>query len=199
MFPVALDLAQENLDWNINHGHLQPVAARQVRFEQGDILSEDFSVKGKWDILISNPPYISPRGFDTDTERSVRNYEPTVALVPPVPKSRADSRTREEDERIGDLFYERLLGIARRVGAKVVIVEVAGMDQALRVSERVVDGSHGHWDGCEIWRDDPQGRDSTTEQETSKGGRVHVRAVGSGNGRAVVCWSNEGYKLLGKA
>ena len=36
----------------------------------------------EWDIIISNPPYISPRGYVRETHRSVRNWEPKLALVP---------------------------------------------------------------------------------------------------------------------
>ena len=38
----------------------------------------------QWDLLTSNPPYISPSGFSLSTSRSVRNWEPKLALVPPV-------------------------------------------------------------------------------------------------------------------
>jgi len=34
------------------------------------------------DLLVCNPPYISHRGFATQTTRSVRNFEPKLALVP---------------------------------------------------------------------------------------------------------------------
>ncbi len=59
------------------------------REEQGHDSHDDVNIENgngiaqeKWDILISNPPYISPRGFAKQTSRSVRNWEPKLALVP---------------------------------------------------------------------------------------------------------------------
>ncbi|KAB2581150.1 Mitochondrial N(5)-glutamine methyltransferase MTQ1 [Lasiodiplodia theobromae] len=132
-----------------------------------------------WDVLISNPPYISPQAFVRTTTRSVRNYEPKLALVPPVsPNESLDS---------GDLFYPRLLEIADQVQAKVVLFEVADMDQALRVA-RMAESTHS-WHTIEIWRDEPQGKDLNSKQIVDD---IHgFRTLGCGNGRSVVCWRHE--------
>jgi hypothetical protein len=45
-----------------------------------------------WDILISNPPYISPTGYWKTTTRSVRGFEPKLALVPPPAARRSDTQ-----------------------------------------------------------------------------------------------------------
>lgn len=85
------------------------------------------------DVVVANPPYISQRGFERETARSVRNYEPALALVG------------------GDMFYGPVARIAHRVGAKVVLVEVGGWEQAERVRRAWVD--NGEWEGVHIWLD----------------------------------------------
>src|SRR5690606_11160420 len=61
-----------------------------------------------WDILVSNPPYVSPSAFWNTTTRSVRGFEPKLALVPPA----AGAGTAVEQ---GDEFYPRLLAFARHL------------------------------------------------------------------------------------
>lgn len=137
----------------------------------------------KWDILISNPPYISPRAFTNgSTSRSVRNYEPKLALVPP---QSSTSTTTSNDE--GDTFYPRLLHIAHSLNIHLLVFEVADMAQAKRVVGMVFE--KGVWNGgCEIWRDFPGqgGRDWDGEVVEVEGKEVRVR--GEGEGRAVCAW-----------
>lgn len=135
-----------------------------------------------WDILISNPPYISPSAYWKTTTRSVRKYEPKLALVPP-PKSKFD------DTQQGDMFYPRLLKIAQEVEAKVVLLEVADLKQALRVAHLAQ--KLGVFDGIEIWRDDP---DTSSHSVSEEGFEVQ----GGGNGRSVVCWRGVGGSWVGK-
>ena len=155
----------------------------------------------EWDILTSNPPYISPRSYNTCTARSVRNFEPKLALVPPQsqpqphPPVRSQSRSQspasistctspintdphthpeqnqEGNDKDGDAFYPTLLSHASILNAKIVILEVADMQQARRVcslalasnsatdsapdSKSQVDESRktNTWEAVEIWRD----------------------------------------------
>ncbi|KAF2633348.1 S-adenosyl-L-methionine-dependent methyltransferase [Macroventuria anomochaeta] len=137
-----------------------------------------------WDILISNPPYISPSAYWKTTTRSVRGFEPKLALVPP-PKSKFDDRQQ------GDMFYPRLLKIAEEVEAKIVLLEVADLEQALRVAQLAQ--KLDVFDGIEIWRDEP---DVSSSQPTNEDG-FHV--YGEGNARSVVCWRSEGGSWLGKS
>jgi hypothetical protein len=137
-----------------------------------------------WDILISNPPYISPAGYWKTTTRSVRGYEPKLALVPPPAARRSDTQQ-------GDSFYPRLLQIARDVEAKIVLLEVADLEQAHRVVRfaRALD----IFDGMEIWREDPF---ASSDASTAEDG---VPLVGKGNARSVLCWRGAGSSWLGKA
>ncbi|KAF1967379.1 S-adenosyl-L-methionine-dependent methyltransferase [Bimuria novae-zelandiae CBS 107.79] len=137
-----------------------------------------------WDVLISNPPYISPEGYWKTTTRSVRGFEPKLALVPP---SRKGSSATEQ----GDMFYRPILQISRELEAKVVLLEVADLDQAIRVAS----AARGMriFDGIEIWREQPE---SPQDADPVDG---EFRVVGQGNARSVVCWRGAGTKWLGKS
>ena len=200
---------------NSELGHLQPSAAAQIYFKHGDIFAPQRSTPAthpapndwdswanrEWDILISNPPYISPHSFTTTTSKSVRDWEPKTALVPlldangtrrePLPGAADD-----EDVSRGDAFYPRLLNIASRVSAKIILFEVADLAQAIRVAGMLVKG--GQWDGLEIWRDWPgQGGKIKGKEGLVVEGRS-VDVVGEGNGRAVFAWRKEGGLMLGR-
>lgn len=195
--PVAVKLAignrnslAEELPMNSN-----------VEFVRADILRNTGSLKlpglsqlleqnkmPEWDIIISNPPYISPAAFNRDTTRSVRNFEPKLALVPSFPSQSLS------DQEQGDMFYPRLLEIAENVSAKILLMEVADLAQAKRVSSMVK--SSGAWDGVEIWRDNPDvdGGDKGRTPESVDG----VEVIGKGDGRCVFCWKGLGASWLEK-
>jgi release factor glutamine methyltransferase len=65
----ALEAAQENLARS-------PVDGR-MEFRQGDLLA---GISGPFDLVVSNPPYVSPEDFDT-LEPEVRLFEPREAIV----------------------------------------------------------------------------------------------------------------------
>ncbi len=138
----------------------------------------------RWDILISNPPYISPSAYWKTTTRSVRGFEPKLALVPP-------SNTACNDTQQGDRFYPQLLEIARYVEAKIVLLEVADLDQACRVAQ--IAQNLNIFDGIEVWRDQP---DATTHNTTNE---TQFPVLGQGNARSVLCWRAVGASWLGKA
>ncbi|TVY53501.1 Mitochondrial N(5)-glutamine methyltransferase, partial [Lachnellula suecica] len=126
--PLAINLAVENLRRNdVGIGDSKP---SPVQFDKVDIFAP-FNQKQKKtlraaDIIISNPPYISPTHFQHATERSVRLFEPKLALVPP-PSLHPSSPT-------SDIFYVRLLHIFTRLSrAEVLLMEVGDEAQAWRV------------------------------------------------------------------
>ena len=138
------------------------------------------------DILISNPPYISSKDYSRTTYRSVRDFEPKLALVPPT----ANSQPSQYD---GDLFYPRLLRIAEQMDTKILLIEVADLKQADRVASIAVE--QGIWDGIQVWRDDPADRSATAEVAMVNGDSIPV--VGSGHGRSVFAYRGEGTAWLG--
>lgn len=138
-----------------------------------------------WDIIVSNPPYISPSSFARDTERSVRNYEPRLALVPPDPSGASEVES-------GDTFYPVLLKIGQRTKCKILIMEVAGQAQALRVAHLAK--YKDWWDGIDIWCDDLGLGNNTPDILPSTQGRskntYDIKIYGRGNARAVVYWKH---------
>ncbi|KAI0124208.1 HemK family methyltransferase [Xylariales sp. AK1849] len=181
----AVALARENLGHNVRRGLLPASAVEEgPRFGKADIFSDDWRAyveEGEGvDVLVSNPPYISTRGFNRDTGRSVRNHEPKLALVP-------DAAVSGEAECMPeDVFYSRLFEIAETWGPRVMLFEVGDLNQALRVAEmatKLQDADHMR---VEIWRDWP---DMSPEEHEIAEARVKgttVQISGSGNGRSVL-------------
>ncbi len=105
---------------------------------------------GSWDVVISNPPYISESDFDLGgtTTKSVRKYEPKLALVPP-----KDPNKVVDD---GDIFYQHILLLALGQDARLIVMEVGGPQQALRISTlaQKLMREDGKEHCIELWRDD---------------------------------------------
>jgi methylase of polypeptide subunit release factors len=212
----ALDLAEENKTQCVQNVTTHQSSTtnrslsilREMRFLKADILAnhdDPSSVMSKfkeaprakpsnptYDIMISNPPYISTSAFRRTTSASVRKYEPKLALVPSVPHSSAG----QADEDDGDLFYPKLFDLATMLDTKVVLYEVADMEQAIRVAGLAGD----HWEAVEIWRDDPGAGEGEVEfVHVGEGeGRRRVDVRGVGNGRSVVAHRGDGLRWLGR-
>jgi methylase of polypeptide subunit release factors len=199
---AAIQLSQKNLRHNRASGHIsQPPAvpeqkADNITFSQADIFASLPSQirKRSWDILVSNPPYVSAHGFAHQTSRSVRNFEPKLAQVPePRPGFHAPNPSQEADDdrsaracRPEDVFYARLLEIASVLETRVMLFEVGDMDQASRAAAMALGGQYGLGEAkVEIWRDWPDARPEPGEATSLeiRGQRVPVR--GSGHGRSV--------------
>ena len=198
---TSVSLANQNLKHNIKGGFLQEKANEQLSFYHGDVFSDDHGAgwanHTAWDVLVSNPPYISPSAFNKTTSRSVRNYEPKEALVPPQDLLETAGKESIGNTDIGDAFYPRLLHIAQQVHAKVLLMEVADIAQAIRVVELVL-GTR-RWEACQIWRDWSGARKEKGKRKKEMiiiNGSI-IRVMGEGNGRAVLAWRGYGGKMLG--
>jgi methylase of polypeptide subunit release factors len=211
----ALELAEENKTQCVQNAQThQPSTTkfslsilRDMQFHRADILAEHSNPSSvmstlteahgakqsrpTYDILISNPPYISTSAFCRTTSASVRKYEPKLALVPPGPNPSTVQNTDDD----GDLFYPKLFELAIMLDTKVVLFEVADMEQAVRVADLAGDD----WEVVEIWRDDP-GADGDGVEFVDVGegeGRRRVDVRGIGNGRSVVAYRGDGSRWLG--
>ncbi|TWT98681.1 peptide chain release factor N(5)-glutamine methyltransferase [Stieleria varia] len=75
---TAIDLSPEALEvarWNADqHG-----VAERIDFVAGDLLA-DVTTPAKFDLICSNPPYVSESEFD-QLQPTVRDFEPKLALV----------------------------------------------------------------------------------------------------------------------
>lgn len=142
----------------------------------------------KLDLLISNPPYIPPRSFARDTERSVRNYEPKLALVPNRSKEEIEELNSNGADILADIFYARLLSLSRTLEPKRVLLEVAGLEQARRVISMVYRDSWAReqYPRVEMWRDYPKGG----SEELDVNGREAL-VWGNGNVRVVYLESKD--------
>lgn len=148
--PKALNLARSNLRHNLHRGQLAPQASDQIEFHQADVLGRGVeSISGveellskhvcleasngdsgsTIDLLISNPPYISTSDFrNGTTARSVRLFEPKLALVPPIVKSGSAGSHRPED-----IFYGHILGLSLKLRPRLTVLECGDLGQARRV------------------------------------------------------------------
>jgi release factor glutamine methyltransferase len=70
--PAALDVARRN-------AQRHALADDRIQFVQGDLLSW-CKPDQQFDLILSNPPYVSPEEFQNLT-KSVRDFEPKLALV----------------------------------------------------------------------------------------------------------------------
>ena len=146
------------------------------------------------DIWISNPPYISSEDYIKTTSQSVRDFEPKTALVPPETSTTTTTSgiaPRTGDD--GDLFYQDILGQAMTMRAKVVLFEVADMDQAKRVAKFAV--QQRHWHIFEIWRDAPS---SKAPKEYLPYNYKVISVQGAGEGRSVLICTRDGANLVGR-
>ncbi len=154
-----------------------------------------------WDIVTSNPPYISPRAFNTETARSVRMYEPRLALVPPSTTSPLLAPLSPSTPQLptpkasssGDTFYPILRSTASSVNAGILVMEVGDLQQARRVASLALSSTRrskpergqwkgqevgSRWDIVEIWRDWFDDKDMDIDEEQVE----IVRMDGDGTG-----------------
>ncbi|KAI6251073.1 Mitochondrial MRF1 N(5)-glutamine methyltransferase MTQ1 [Erysiphe necator] len=177
--PKAVNLARENLCWNKNLGHLPNFAGRNIRFEQRDIF-EDYH-RG-WDIIVSNPPYISHSAYDHEINRSVRNFEPKIALVPPVPKISFRAGGHPED-----IFFERLIHMHEKSVSKVLLMEISDVAQAIRVVNIIDKYERVRMQNrVEFWRDFPDGKSDNRNLKMVNVGSMIVKIKGVGKVRSVI-------------
>ncbi len=67
----AIEVAKQNADLNLVNGNIE--------FKHFDILNSDIHTLGKFDIIVSNPPYVSIEDFEL-LEPELKYYEPKFAL-----------------------------------------------------------------------------------------------------------------------
>ncbi|KKA28467.1 hypothetical protein TD95_002536 [Thielaviopsis punctulata] len=186
--PTALSLSDENLEHNMRLGVL-PMSSdvSRISFEHGDVFEnsvvEALVAEGPWHVLTCNPPYISATAWHDSAQglsRSTRKFEPRLALTP------AADLPRSAECAPQDVFYERVLAVARQVQSQVVLLEVGDVEQAVRVL-RMLDGSEAE---VEVWRDWPDMTRLPEEDEDllvqkRDGIEWRVKCRGSGNIRSI--------------
>ena len=183
--PAARSLAWKTVKLNWLLGRLLLLSKSQFDYILADMLDPKeittvVDSDATFNIIISNPPYISIPAFSRDTSRSARIFEPRNALVPP-------GSAGVTGEKTGDLFYDHILRLSWRAKSQIVCMEVADLRQAMRVMRfvkdmEVIDGCL--WEVKQIWCDeiDVQGNECSAEWNADVGAAI----VGEGSGRVVV-------------
>lgn len=188
---TAIGLSALNKYRNIQAGNLSdPGPQQSLRFTLQDIFDDEgmkpFTTQ-PWDIITSNPPYISPRVWNTGLGQlghSVRKYEPKLALVPasdtPLPKGWS----------LQDVFYARLLQLTSVIQPKLLLTELGDKHQAERVLERFFELPIADQYNVEVWRDSPDLFPDTGDRRLpikgSKDDQHAVKVVGLGEIRSLV-------------
>jgi len=184
----ALRLSRENLRFNSSKGHLmkptdenQPLS-HQAHFKFADIFEDP--ERRVADAIISNPPYISEKGFNKETTRSVRNWEPKLALVP-----QKEEIPRPSGNQLEDKFYRRLLDLYQLWRSKFLLMEVGDAPQARRVVEMAAKLLCPWKYRIEVWRDRPDllgAKEEWTVPFSKRNWYGHdVHTIGTGNMRAI--------------
>ncbi|RDA83504.1 hypothetical protein CP532_2666 [Ophiocordyceps camponoti-leonardi (nom. inval.)] len=152
----AVELARENVNRNTKMGCMRrPAPGQSLRFLRRDIFDEEAMrplVNDRWDVLVSNPPYIAPRVWDYGLGQlgcSVRRFEPQLALVPgahlPVPEGWEQA----------DAFYARLLDLAVLMDPNLFVLELGDEAQARRILAHYLRHPLARSSTIEVWRDWP--------------------------------------------
>jgi methylase of polypeptide subunit release factors len=186
---------------------------RAMHFAEHDIFTPLSRSLGTYSIIISNPPYISSSSFARETTRSVRLYEPKLALVPDPEKypSLSKKKTRKQSPAIqpshpdtppspsppsnkhkphpADIFHQHLLRLSTLCSAKILLMEVGSTTQALRVLHLALSTPRPH-NGkpirYELWRDFPAQEPREGEETEVVVGKKVVPVRGAGRICAVV-------------
>ncbi|PHH81473.1 hypothetical protein CDD82_704 [Ophiocordyceps australis] len=188
---VAVDLARHNIRDCQEKGHIVPsVPGQSLDISLRDIF-DDADMQGlagsRWDILVANPPYISQRswfGGNGQLQRSVRQYEPQLALVPGHHLEVPPTWQHE------DVFYFRLFNVATWLKPSIILLEIGDEAQARRVLRHFYKHPLAVASSVELWRDWPDVISSPGPQDrlnmaTHLGQTRTISIKGSGNIRSI--------------
>ncbi|KAK0383412.1 hypothetical protein NLU13_9324 [Sarocladium strictum] len=190
--PSAVALANANIEHNVDAGNLpRSNSSQSLSIVQNDVFDAaavaDLA-KLRWDVLVSNPPYVSKDVWNHGRGQlgySVRKFEPQLALVP------AEHFVPPRGVRHEDVFYAQLLDVGALLGAKVLLLEIGDQHQALRVASLCRSHPLSQNGRVELWRDWPDLEPAADEPRTlpvtdQYGQVVSLPVKGSGNLRAVL-------------
>ncbi|KAH8733525.1 S-adenosyl-L-methionine-dependent methyltransferase [Ilyonectria robusta] len=184
--PCAIQLAEENIARNLELGNIsEPGTEQSLTISKADIFSNGDIQRltgSRWDLLISNPPYISRDVWNHGRGQlgySVRKYEPRLALIPDNHLPRPIGCSPE------DVFYSRLLDISSLLRPKAILFEIGNESQARRVLQLYFKHGVANTSRVEVWRDWPDleasaNENSSVEVATPNGQSKTVPVRGSG-------------------
>lgn len=76
---IAIDISQDALDLTKENLQLNNIE-NQITLLKFNALEDDYSKLGKFDFVVSNPPYVSKAEYE-NLQPELKNYEPIIALT----------------------------------------------------------------------------------------------------------------------
>ena len=98
---VAIDISESALEVAKQNAELNSLQDR-IELEHFDIMKDDLNSLGKFDLIVSNPPYVSVNDFEA-LEPELKVHEPRIALT---------------DNSNGISFYKRIIEISDQILGK---------------------------------------------------------------------------------
>jgi len=116
---VAIDISKSALDVANQNAEVNSLQDR-IEFRLFDFMNDDLNSLGKFDLIVSNPPYVSENDYES-LEPELKNHEPKIALT---------------DNSNGISFYKRIIEASDLLLKKPgKIYFELGIDQSAQVQE----------------------------------------------------------------
>ncbi|MBK7497958.1 MAG: peptide chain release factor N(5)-glutamine methyltransferase [Ignavibacteriales bacterium] len=116
---VAIDISKTALDVANQNAEINSLQDR-IEFRLFDIMNDNLNSLGKFDLIVSNPPYVSENDYES-LEPELKNHEPKIALT---------------DNSNGISFYKHIIEASDQLLKKPgKIYFELGIDQSAQVQE----------------------------------------------------------------
>ena len=116
---VAIDISKTALDIANQNAEINSLQDR-IEFRLFDFMNDDLNSLGKFDLIVSNPPYVSENDYES-LEPELKNHEPKIALT---------------DNSNGISFYKHIVEASDQLLKKPgKIYFELGIDQSAQVQE----------------------------------------------------------------
>ena len=185
--PVATELGRRNISRN---SLISDDPKQSVEILQGDLFNDkdiEELPSLRWDIMVSNPPYVSSDVWDNGRNRlsySTRKFEPRLALVP------GQHLQVPQGWHHADIFYARLWDVAKTLRPRALLLEVGDEEQIRRVVSCFILDDVFRNSTIQVWRDWLDAYGNAGEQESMKivsteAHKMTVNVMGTGNIRSL--------------
>ena len=116
---VAIDISKSALDVANQNAEINALQNR-IEFRLFDFMNDDLNSLGKFDLIVSNPPYVSENDYES-LEPELKNHEPKIALT---------------DNSNGISFYKHIIEASNQLLMKPgKIYFELGIDQYIQVQK----------------------------------------------------------------
>ena len=78
-FVTGVEISKEAIDVALSNLKMHSLEDK-VKFINADILNDDLSKAGKFEVIVSNPPYISGSEFE-NVQKEIKDFEPQIAVT----------------------------------------------------------------------------------------------------------------------